>query len=300
MITMTGGTLNADPIGYDVNPVIGTNTINCTIAPAEPIRISIKATGYGPRGAQKQLEAIIQKNFFNNMTAPATLTMVGDDDNFVFNPGNSTVVVYSGDDIASTVMIPPVGTTNDPNLYWVETQFDTGEGWKANVFGDPANVNQELPEWLWSPARLDATIDNLREVAVSSGNYYNSGDGPDSPGNYATGRGITFIDGDYTIRANGGGLLVVTGKLTLHGAFAFKGLIIVTGADGMDRRGGGLGVIQGNVVVAPYDPSNLSAPFLSPKYDMSGGGTSDLRYDSNSVANGMLAVSNFVIGVAEK
>ncbi len=300
LITMTGGTQIPDPIGYELTPVLGANTINCMIAPAEPIRISIKATGYGPRGAQKQLEAIIQKNFFNNMTAPATLTMVGSTTNFVFNPGNSTVVVYSGDDIASTVMIPPVGTTNDPNLYWVETQFDTGEGWKANVYGDPANVNSELPEWLWSPAALDATIKNLREVATASGNYYAAGTEPSAPGNYATGKGITFVDGDYTLRANGGGLMVVTGKLTLHGAFAFKGLIIVTGTDGMDRRGGGNGVIQGNVVVAPYNPSNLSQPFLSPKYDMSGGGTSDLRYDSNSVANGMTAVSNFVIGVAEK
>ena len=77
-------------------------------------------------------------------------------------------------------------------------------------------------------------------------------------------------------------------------------MIIVTGPDGVDRSGGGNGVIQGNLVIAPYNSGNLTQPFLSPKYDMSGGGTSDLTYDSNSVANGMTAVSNFVLGIAER
>lgn len=299
VITLSNGTVTNSPGGYSVTPVIGTNNVSCDIAPAEPIRILIKSTGYGPRGAKKQLEAIIQKNFFNGMTAPATLTLVGSSTGFVFDPGSSQNVTYSGDDVASSVIIPPVGTDNDPNLNWINNQFAT-TGRKADVYGTPANVSAELPQWLWSPAYLDATIQNLRNAAKASGNYYNSGDGPSSPGDYATGKGITFIDGDYKVRADGGGILVVTGKLTLEGAFSFKGMIIVTGANGVNRNGGGNGVIQGNMVIAPYNPANLSQPFLSPKYDMSGGGISQLTYDSNSVANGMTAVSNFVIGVAEK
>lgn len=298
-ITLSGVATSANPVGVSLTPVIGANTISCTITAAEPLRILVKATGYGPRGAKKVLEAIVQKNFFNGMQAPATLTLVGSSTGFVFVPGQSQNVTYSGDDMASSVMIPPVGTDNDTNLTSVNTAFAT-TGRKADVFGTPANVSAELPNWLWSPRNLDATIQSLRNVAKSSGNYYDSGDGPQSPGNYATGKGITFVDGDYRVRADGGGILIVTGKLTLNGAFSFKGLIIVTGADGVDRNGGGNGLIQGNMVIAPYNPSNLNQAFLPPKYDMSGGGTSELRYDSNSVANGMMAVSNFVLGVAEK
>ena len=86
----------------------------------------------------------------------------------------------------------------------------------------------------------------------------------------------------------------------IHGNFSFNGLIIVTGAAGVDRRGGGNGTLQGNIVVAPYDLANLSAGFLPPLYDLSGGGNSGVVYNSSSVANGMVAVSNFVLGVAEK
>lgn len=296
-ISMTGGTSTSSPSGYSVNPVIGSNPVNVTISPVEPIRILIKATGYGPRGSKKELEAIIQKNFFNGMTAPATLCLIGSSTGFVFDPGQSQNVTYSGDDVASNVIIPPVGTDNDPNLNAVNTAFAT-TGRKADVYGTPANVSAELPQWLWSPAYLDATIQSLKQTAKASGNYYDSGDGPSNAGSYATGKGITFIDGDYAVRADGGGILVVTGKLTLHGAFSFKGMIIVTGAGGVDRKGGGNGIIQGNMVVAPY--ASPTGTFLPPKYDMSGGGISQLTYDSNSVANGMTAVSNFVIGIAEK
>ncbi len=69
---------------------------------------------------------------------------------------------------------------------------------------------------------------------------------------------------------------------------SFKGFIIVTGQGGLERSGGGGGVIAGNVVVAPYvssrisDTSALQADFLAPQYDLSGGGNSTLAYDSQS------------------
>ena len=119
-------------------------------------------------------------------------------------------------------------------------------------------------------------------------------------GDVSTATGITFVDGNLSLSGDGGGILVCTGKLTLHGNFSFNGLIIVTGSDGVQRTGGGNGLLRGNTVIAPYNKANLSAGFLAPKYDISGGGNSTIRYDSSSVANGMTAVSNFVLGVAEK
>jgi len=69
------------------------------------------------------------------------------------------------------------------------------------------------------------------------------------------------------------------------------------------------------MIVAPYTKTGLSNGltcaddaavlnkldcFLAPRYDISGGGGSDITYNSNNVANGLTALTNFAKGVAEK
>lgn len=295
--TLTG--LNVD----NLLTITGVRNITGTITQAEPTRLIVKSIGYGPRGAKKQLETVVQKNFFNGMTAPATLTLVGppsaSNGNFTFYAGASQNVTYSGDDIATNVIIPPIGTTNDANLDAVFANLG-GKSRKADIIGYPANVTPEMPFWLETTQNLDATIRALKTVAQASGRYFANGQAPNNFGNNANATGITFVEGNVGFSGNGGGILVVTGKLTLKGGFDFNGLIVVTGPDGVDRNGGGNGLLRGNVVVAPYNPSNLNAGFLAPKYNISGGGNSTIRFDSSSLANGMTAVSNFVLGVAEK
>ncbi len=276
----------------------GTKTISTSMTNPEPQRLLIRSTGYGPRGAQKLLEAIIQKNFFEGLSAPAALTLVGSSTGFNFAGGSSNNVQYNGNDIATPptgLKIPSIGTTNQSNLDDViagttKTPFDPA----------PADVTAELPLWLQNTYNLDATIKNLRGIAKASGSYYASGQTPGYFGNNATAQGITFADGDVELNKSGGGILVCTGALTFHGGVDFNGLIIVTGAGGFDRSGGGGGTLRGNTVIAPYNPNNLAAGYLGPKYDISGGGNSTLVFDSSSVANGLTAVSNFVLGVAEK
>lgn len=136
-------------------------------------------------------------------------------------------------------------------------------------------------------------------MAISSNGYYTAGQTPAKFGDVSNATGITFIDGDVSL-SKSGGILVCTGTLTYNGGVDFNGLMMVTGAGRFYRSGGGNGTIQGNAVVAPYNPQNLAAGFLSPKYGISGGGTSDIKYNSSSVGNGLVAVSNFAIGVAEK
>ncbi len=301
------------PIGYDAGTVLGDNVIAGSMTPPEPIRLVLISTGYGPRGAKKELHAIIQKNFFNGLTAPAALTLVGPASttdpvtNFHFNAGSSAVVTYSGVDEVSTDIIPPIGTTDPSNLDLVETYLAGGTSppFNGNVQGTASNVSSELPYWLQSPANLDAEMQRLA-ITARPYRFFPSGTTPASFGNNVTGQGITFCDGNVEFTGDGGGLLIVTGKLTLKGNFNFKGLIIVTGAGGIERNGGGSGTITGNVVVAPYvssrieDTSPIGATFLAPQYGMDGGGNSTLVYNSASVQNGLLAVSNFVLGVMEK
>ncbi len=281
-----------------ITPILGSSAVRGNMSQAEPTRIIVKSTGYGPRGAKKQLETVIQKNFFNGLSAPATLTLIGETSGFHFKPGNSNGVTYSGDDVASTLNIPSIGTTNDTNLDTIADELD--ENSVKTVPNPPAeNILVEIPFWLESPKNLNDTIKDLRTVAKSSGQYFANGQAPNYFGNFGTATGITFIEGNGTFSGGGGGILVCTGQLTLKGNFKFNGLIIITGANGFLRNGGGNGYLNGNTVVAPYNPTDLSK-FLAPKYEISGGGNSEMRFDSNSVANGMTAVSNFVLGVAEK
>ncbi len=292
-----------------------------SITSPEPIRLQIKSTGYGPRGATKKLEAIIQKNFFNGLTAPATLTLIGPPNttacasptciparpatNFRFALGNSNAMLYSGRDAVSTDIIPPIGTSGGTNLDTVHTGIDDVNRWNR-VTGVPSDITSDTPLWLSSPLNLDNAVKSLQTVAAASGRYFANGVQPATIGN-PNGTGITFCEGNCELTGEGGGILIVTGKLTLRGNFSFRGIIIVTGQEGVDRRGAGNGTVEGNMVIAPYVNNGVlpasepvSSTFLAPQYDLSGGGASTIQFNSTAVNDGLVAVSNFVLGVVEK
>jgi Tfp pilus assembly protein PilX len=339
-------------IGYQGQPSVGTNVIGGSISKPEPTRLEVISTGYGPRGAKKELHAIIQKNFFNGLTAPAALTLVGPhrtgaggtpvdnpadpESHFFFSLGQSAVLQYSGVDMANPRdIIPPIGTSNPVSLDCVEDyilqvaptptsqcrdSFPNGSNpFNGNIQGSPSDVSTDMPFWLQTPQALDVQIHQLAATARSSGRFFTAGQTPTTWGSVATGTGITFVDGDVTLghdQGDGGGILVVTGTLTLKGSFNYNGLIIVTGPGGIQRSGGGNAAITGNVVVAPYvnnkivdrtiagppvqkidDPAGI---FLAPHYNMDGGGGSNLQFNSASLQSGLTAISNFVLGVVEK
>ena len=292
---------------------LGTTLVTGTFTAPQPIRLLIRSTGYGPRGARKVLESVIQKNYFDDLGAPSPLTLIGPPATispltaFTFDPGTSRPIFYSGKDTQNRIFLPPIGVTNDPNLAVVNAAIATG--FNGRVFGTVENVTSDLPNWLQSPAKLDRTVRLLRARSQALGRYVGPGDpDPANFGDYDTGTGITFIDRDVTIQnnTNAGGILVVTGRITFQGGFNIKGLLVVTGADGFVRTGGGSGHVEGAIVVAPYNAAGLTCVannttcFLAPQYRISGGGGSDFDYNSNSVANGLGALTDYVKGVAEK
>ncbi len=328
--------VDGHPSGFAANLAPSTGTavnsqIMGTLSSPEPIRLLIKSTGYGPRGATKRLEAVIQKNFFNGLSAPATLTLIGPSNtaasaacldplvcipvrpaqpasNFLFEIGNSNAMLYSGQDLESTDIIPPIGTVGQTNLSSVHGNIDDVNRWNR-VVGVPADITSDTPVWLSSPLQLDNAVKSLYNVANASGRYFASGVAPTGPYPFGNpnGSGITFCDGNCDLTGDGGGILVVTGQLTLRGNFSFRGLIIVTGQGGVDRQGGGTGMVQGNMVLAPYVNNGIlpaSEPvgtsFLAPQYDLSGGGASTIQFNSTAINDGLVAVSNFVLGVVEK
>jgi hypothetical protein len=313
-------------------------SLDVSITRPEPTRLLIRSTGYGPRGARKELETMVQKNYFNGLGAPSPLTLIGPPcskvlpifgDNcvsqplpeldFTFDPGSSQPVFYSGKDTKLKAFLPPIGLTNETNKEEVKNIVATG--FNGSVFGTVENVSDELPYWLQNPQNLDKTVQLLKAAAQASGTYWGPSSSPptsDVYGDWNTASGITFVDRDVTISQDGGGILVVTGQLNFKGTFRFNGLVLITGSKtvtsdgGFLRNGGGTGVLAGMMVVAPYNSWSLNTCmpnafvtnkldcFLPPFYQISGGGTSDLMYNSQNVTNGLSGLGNFVKGVAEK
>lgn len=325
-------------IGYRIRPnfpalpnTLADTRVVGSISAAEPTRLVIRATGFGPHGARKELEAVIQRNYFNELGAPSPLTLIGPPCTpvgtctptlspttpvppaFIFNPGTSNGTKYSGKDVSLKAFLPPVGLTDDINVDAVKygVTHPPPNKFNGSVFGSVSNITDDLPFWLRSPKNLNDTLIELKERARALGKYFAPGVTPPASGGGRYGdatnaTGITFVDGDLDFSQQGGGILVVTGRLRFQGGFTFNGLVVVTGAGGIERTGGGSGSLQGNMVVAPYNAAGITCLannvtcFLAPRYDISGGGSSEIVYNSNNVANGLGSLNNFVKGVAEK
>lgn len=268
----------------------------------EPYRLKVLSTGFGPNGARKQLEAIIQKNFFNDSSPSAPFQTPNPGQGMVFNPGNSSTFSISGVDSASGISVPSIAVTDQSGL----TAVLNGIPNNNNNINPPPAIVTDTPDWMATPQNLDAMVSKLRTTAQNSGRYFvNPSQNLNNVGNYTTGTGITFCEGDCTAGVDGGGILVVTGQLRNVGGFDFKGLIIVTGAEGWLRNGGGGGQIVGNVVIAPYTAADLvsNTYSLPPKYVVTGSGASGILYNEinfDQTLNGTTAISDFMIGFAEK
>lgn len=292
-----------------------TSTLRADVTPTEPYRMVVTANGFGPNGARKTLEGILQKNFFNDLASSSAIAMIGPSAGMVFDAGTGGPT-YCGVDGGylpgepvpntppctpnpNTPSGPSIGVT-DPNGLPIVTTGGSGA-----TLNPAPDVITDLPEWQQSPADLDEFIGELRTAAQNDGRYLADTPGTTDigiPGNHSTGLGITFCEGDCNVGpVDGGGILVVTGRFEYNGRFSFNGLIIVTGAGGMHRTGGGGGQIIGNIVIAPYNASNLAAGFLPPRFTTNGGGNSDIIFGGVSTAfDGTSAITNFMLGVAEK
>jgi hypothetical protein len=279
----------------------GTTSVYAKIAPLAPNRLLVEATGIGPNGAKKKLEAILQRNFFGNAGPGSPITLPGPNANF--QPGTSAQVEINGG------TAPSVGVCDTTSLNTVTTAHTNG-----TMSPPPAITCDENPSWLSGPIALDAVIRQLRQAAQNSGRYFSNG-GPTAAqgwGNFTAGTGLTFCEGSCTLGGNteGGGILVVTGTLFTSGNPKFKGLVLAVGPNvsstnpgGIQRNGGGNEVFIGNLVIAPYDPNNLTANFtMSPQYIQNGGpgDTINSDYDANDTFNGTGAITDFMLGIAEK
>jgi hypothetical protein len=168
----------------------------------------------------------------------------------------------------------------------------------------PEIAGNDAPSWQQSTTELDALVRQLRSTAQSSGRYFDSTHPPTAFGTFSNGTGLTFCEGNCSMSGNttGGGILVVTGTFSTSGNPKFNGLVLVTGSGGIVRSGGGNETFTGNIVIAPYNANNLAAGFSQPRYDQSGGpgDTTNSDVSVDQAFDGTLAISDFMVGVAEK
>lgn len=101
--------------------------------------------------------------------------------------------------------------------------------------------------------------------------------------------GVTWIDGDLRVGdgVEGGGMLIVTGRLTISGSFTFSGLILVIGAGELDASGCE-GTVNGGVLLAGISGSPGSSAWKVP--GLSVGGGCALTFHREAVRTGLALI----------
>ncbi|MFQ5926806.1 MAG: hypothetical protein ACE5MH_05165 [Terriglobia bacterium] len=171
----------------------------------------------------------------------------------------------------------------------------------ADITQPPFNIDPNL----LTTAGLQQLMDMVRLYAdqtftspdapsdyFSDGNGNGRCDGPAEPL-------ITVVEGDLRIggRTEGCGILLVTGKLTMGGTPRWNGIVLVIGEGEMDYNGGGRQGIAGTVFVAKiYDAAGnpLPAP-AGGLFNMPGGGTADINFNSAFINNALNRVAYRVL-----
>ncbi len=276
-----------------------------TPAALQPRRLLLSATGYGPKGSMKRMEILVDRNTFD-YSPLATIMMRGADDQSVlpnFFIGNSNAKTYSGFDNANPASsIPTFGTTHGGDFNAVTEHIESA---KPNTVSGVEKVkqytNSQLPSFLQSADNARAFLNTMQQTAIASGRYFT-----EAPASFGTSANplLTFVDGDVDL-PGGYGLLIVTGKLTMHGNPSFSGLILVLGEGSLQRNGGGNGDILGAILVAKFDrtwpaeENDDPHPFLAPSFDTNGGGNSTVAFDSVRLDRALSAAGVRLMGIRE-
>jgi hypothetical protein len=280
----------------------------CTVPNYKPSRLQIQVAGFGSKSARKNMEVIVNR-YTLNYDVNNVITAPNDSgDPAIFNPGSSNVTSISGIDADGNPLptLPPFGVSSGD--YTATNNIIDGcsaDGTSCNgngpniTPGDPAvltaaNTTDFLKSVQAARSFLYGT-DGMMAAAVREGRYFSTGQAAiDSAGGLGASSPdglLTFVDGDLVLSAphggetvSGQGTLIVTGTLTLDGNFNFNGVIMVLGAGRVLRSGGGSGNIYGAMFLAKFAPTGADTDlFQAWTFDVSGGGNSNIQYNSQEV-----------------
>lgn len=289
-------------IAYSVAITDPDNT-DLTAATAMPSRLLLRVTGYGPKGAVKQMEMIVKSLSFEFKTVSTVLVRGADDGSgATITLGNSDAHSGYGTDSSGGSSLPIIGVTNSAD--WTSADgIVHGKGTFAS--GVPtgqwatqySTTSSSLPSWLQTSQNAVALLNSLSETAQSMGDYYTGSTFGGTVGSNGT-DGFAYVHGDTTLNG-GAGLFVCDGNVTLGGKTDFNGIILVLGGGSIIRDGSGSGTLTGLTYVAKFDPTGAVPGFTAPVFNTAGGGSSKLQYDSTAVKDALTALGLGVDGVRE-
>ncbi len=312
-VTFDKATVRADGTTYALNLASGTQVLDLaytsspstTNIPAkvtspDPKRLLIKSYGFGPQGSEKRLEMMVTKANFEFET-PAGVTLRGADDcsALSLDTGSSGAKWYSGIDKAGVEPQRPafaVTPCDEDDAKAGIVKPDTVVDPEVGLLGDddttPGTV--ETPSFLDNANKARAYLSALQDKASTLNRYFK----PSSSLTIADSVNapmFTFVDGDCDL-TSGSGFLVVTGTLTMRGNTDFKGVILVLGKGELIRNGGGNGEILGGITIAAFNRNGGN--FTAPTFNTSGGGNSNVQYDSSALTTAVGSGQN-VSGIRE-
>jgi hypothetical protein len=253
------------------------------------LKVDLTSFGYGPDGAVAVIQTSVQKGGGINLPPlPGAITLAGP--NVVFNAPDSDAFTVNG-------ISHPAIAVNSASSYSTITMDRTVQKRASNYLGaggTPSVQNLDFsPPWD-EISGLDNLYIGLKNIAD-----FTSASDPGFALGTTSDRKIVVIDGDYTLdAASGAGILLVTGQLTLRGAFNYDGIILVIGKGSILRSGAGNGIVTGGIYVANIRGTDrqLDTPddtFVTVTFETSGGGNSTIEYnysdprDSTSFFNGL-------------
>jgi hypothetical protein len=262
----------------------------------------LKSYGFGPHGAEKRLEMMVNKVYFD-FESPAGVTIRGADDcsPLSLDTGSSGAKWYSGVDASGVEPQRPAFAVTPCDKDEAQAGIkkpDTVVDPEIGLLGDdettPGSV--DTPSFLDTANRARAYLNGLQSKAQTLNRYFKPSSGSAITINDSINSGLfTFVDGDCTLQ-NGAGILVVTGTLTMRGNTEFRGIILVLGDGVLIRNGGGDGSILGGITIAAF--GRTAGDFTAPTFLTNGGGDSTVQYSSAPVSMAMGSGSN-VSGIRE-
>lgn len=213
----------------------------------------------------------------SNPLVPAALTLVGTSPTYLDPHSNNWTV--SGFDL-SNPQAPPVvalGGSSDAGATSLDNQafrpdYTHYPGADTTSSSSNPSIINTVSAGVMSP-KLN-TVGGLQQfvaqIRTMANIVCNSISCPASAGNGtgfldASQPRMTVIDGDYTLPANGGGILLVTGKLTVPNNFHWDGLLLVVGSGVIQftNNGGGSPLVRG-AIFAANPCANLSGAAPQP------------------------------------
>lgn len=284
-----------------------------TVAPYKPSRLLIESTGYGPKGATKKL-SILLSAYGLNIVAPAPLVIRGHDDRSTamsFDIGSSNSKDYSGKDNGNVEPIKNAFAVSPHDIDTAEAAY-LCKTCKPNVITDPKMGVLDLPNermtaaeaakydlldtpwFLVTASEARKFVAQVETTARRQGGFINTSFSGTSGTTAAP--VLRLVKGDCNLDG-GAGLLVVTGELILNGGPSFNGIILVLGQGKVTKKGGGNGNLFGAMMIARF---GATGDFLDPTFHVSGGGGSNLQYDSRYLDNAKLLTGQPVLGVVER